>query len=121
MSPEPSESIQSGWSEAQIRRLKYAVVILGVLIVVGLFALIAGLSIKASRIAASKPSDAARPAASNEPAEIVLPFAAGGELKSFLIADGVLVMHIKSERGHSLALYDVKTGRLLRTLTVPSR
>ncbi len=124
MSPEPSESIQSGWSESQIRNLKYAVIIMGVLIVIGFFALIAGLYMKAARVG-GKPGEtagaAAPPATAAAPVEIVVPSAAGSEIISFTIAEGLLAVHTRSERGDSLMLFDAKSGRLIRSIIYQAR
>lgn len=107
-----------GWTEGQIRGLKIAVIGMGVLLVLGFGALMAGLYFQAGQIG-RKPvaSDSQRgtaPAAGNSaPLLSQIKLAPGSQIVSFSYGDNVLAVQVKTPEGAEILLIDARTGREL--------
>lgn len=98
--------------------LKIAVAIMTALLILGIFALVYGFVLQASKI-----GEGAKPAASL-PAQSLYgqPLNLGpGELKSVSATDGLIVLHWKGEANDTVVTIEGKSGRELGRIQVPHR
>jgi hypothetical protein len=82
---------QSGWTPSQIRKLKIAVIVMGVLLVVGFAALLIGLSHKASQLTTrTVPQSDSAPEALG-----AVGIGLGGKVLSVQAVDGAVVVEVE--------------------------
>jgi hypothetical protein len=109
----------SGWTPGQIRGLKIAVIGMGVLLVLGFAALMAGLYYQAGKIgkpaAASGSQRGMTPSAAGNSAPLLshIKLAPGSEIVSFSYGDNVLAVQVKTPEGAEIVLIDGTAGREL--------
>jgi hypothetical protein len=108
-----------GWTPAQIRGLKIAVIGMGVLLVLGFGALMAGLYFQAGQIGkkpgASTSLRGMAPAAAGNSAPLLsqIKLAPGSQIVSFSYGDNVLAVQVKTPEGAEIVLVDGRTGHEL--------
>jgi hypothetical protein len=106
-----------GWTPGQVRGLKIAVTGMGVLLVTGFAALMAGLYYQAGQIG-KKPavSDGQRdsvPVLAGDGAPLLsqIKLAPGSQIVSFSYGGNVLAVQVKTPEGAEIVLIDARTGR----------
>ncbi|MDZ4791748.1 MAG: hypothetical protein SGJ17_11185 [Hyphomicrobiales bacterium] len=112
-------ALQSGWTPGQIRNLKIAVIAMGVLLILGFFALLIGLYYQSTQLVTG-----AQPAASTSIStpgaaiqEEVVNIGQGGQVLSTHTVDDAVVVEIKRGDVRELLIFSLRSGKL-RSRTV---
>jgi hypothetical protein len=100
----------------QVRALKIAVIVMGVLLVAGFAFVLAAIVYQASRLG-EKPEPAAAavtaPMALPEGLASELPIPVGAEVTTLALDGDRLAVHLKSQAGAEIAVIDLATGKVL--------
>lgn len=98
----------------QVRLLKVAVVVMGVMLLAGLAAVIAGMIYQASKVGKKPSSVAAQAAAGNGIADAgALTLPEGGAVSSMALDGDRLAVHLTAPGGGEIAIVDLTTGKVL--------
>lgn len=128
MGAETEPALQGGFTPRQVRMLKASVIIMGVLIVVCLFALMAGLYYQANK--PGKRAGEKRPAslseigapsgagASGRGEPVALRVKAGSVMESLTAEGGLLILRLKTPDGGEIAILDAKSGEEIRRIVL---
>lgn len=106
-----------GWTPGQIRVLKTAVAVMGVMLAVGFAALVVALYFQAGKIGKKPPAAAIAAAGEGAPALSHIRLAPGSEITSFSLAGDVLAVQVKTPRGAEIVLIDARSGREINRVT----
>ncbi len=112
MMPEAGAAGPGGWTPAQIRKLKIAVIAMGILLVLGFGLLIAGLFYQAGKLGSQKAGTVANANLANA-AQTEIKLQPGSEIGSITAAGNALAVHIKKPGGDEIYLIDTGSGRLI--------
>ena len=95
----------------QIHKLKIAIAIMSVLLVVGFILLLVGIYVQSQKL--TKKPEAASPLtiAAGATAVITLPVKPGTEIRQILADQGRLILHLSYAGGAEIAVIDLATGR----------
>ena len=103
----------------QVRLLKFAVVAMGLMILVGLGAVIVGMIYQASKVGKT-PVSAASPAALEsgiaDAGALTVP--EGSKVSSMALDGNRLAVHLTTPEGGEIAIVDLTTGRVLSRITL---
>lgn len=112
-------ALQSGWTPGQIRNLKIAVIAMGVLLILGFFALLIGLYYQSTQLVTG-----AQPAATASPStpgaaiqEEVVNIGQGGQVLSTQAVGDAVVVEIKRGEVREFLIFSLRGGKL-RSRTV---
>lgn len=99
----------------QIRMLRLSVIIMGVLIILGLIALIYGMARQAKKLSTPREPSIAETLPSGTPFSGHIPNA-GGEVKSMVLDQGTLAIHMAPAEGQGgapgqIILFDIRRNR----------
>jgi len=98
-----SDTAASGWSARNVRAIKAAVYIMGVLIVIGAVALVAAIVMKAERGKRAAPGFG----------ELKLAVPAGASISGSRLDGDRLIIDVTSPQGGEVVIVDVKKGEVL--------
>jgi hypothetical protein len=101
----------------QVRLLKIAVIVMGLLLAGGFAFVLATIVYQASQL--SKESTESFPAPGGIEAEFAIP--PGSEVTSLALDGDRLALHLQSSEGAEIAVIDLKTGRVLSRIKLNSR
>jgi len=101
----------------QVRLLKIAVIVMGLLLVGGFAFVLAAIVYQASQI--SKESTASAPALGGVEAELAIP--SDATVTSFALDGDRLALHLQSSAGPEIVVIDLKTGKVLTRIKLKSR
>lgn len=94
----------------QVRILKVAVIVMGVLLVGGFAFVLAAIVYQASKVGKSTvPVNA--PA--GQPAEAMLALPAGGKVTQMAIGEGRVVLHVEAPAGNEIVIVEAASGRVI--------
>jgi hypothetical protein len=103
-------------SPSQIKKLKIAIVVMSVLLVVGFILLMVGIYLQTQKL--DKPAEGATALA--PPVGIygtmTLPVRTGAEVTHVLTDQGRLILHLRQPGGSEIAIIDLSTGREIQRL-----
>ena len=104
------------FTRRQVRVLKIAVIVMGVLLVAGFAFVLAAIVYQASRLGkGTAPVDAAVSAPMTLPEGLAaeLPIPQGAELTTLALDGDRLAVHLKSQAGTEIAVIDLRSGKVL--------
>ncbi|MBC8050795.1 MAG: hypothetical protein H7X92_11730 [Chitinophagales bacterium] len=112
-------ALQSGWTPGQIRNLKIAVIAMGVLLILGFFALFIGLYYQSTQLATgAQPATTASPSTPGAAIqEEVVNIGQGGQVLSTQAVGDAVVVEIKRGEVRELLIFSLRGGKL-RSRTV---
>ena len=102
-----------------VRLLKIAVVVMGIMILAGLAAVIAGMIFQASKLGKKTPKHvpaATAPVLSGALSALTIP--EGGEVASMALDGGRLAVHLRTPGGSEIAIVDIATGKVLTRVKI---
>ena len=102
-----------------VRLLKIAVVVMGIMILAGLAAVIAGMIFQASKLGKKTPKQvpaATAPVLSGALSALTIP--EGGEVASVALDGDRLAVHLKTPGGSEIAIVDIATGKVLTRVKI---
>jgi hypothetical protein len=100
----------------QVRVLKIAVIVMGILLVGGFAFVLAAIVYQASRLGEKTPpmgATVSAPMALPESLASELPIAPGAEVTTLALDGDRLAVHLKSQAGAEIAVIDVRSGKVL--------
>ncbi len=101
-----STAPSNGFTPRQVRILKISVIVMGVMLVLGIIALIFGMARQASRAATTGITRATFNSAYD-----IASFEKGAEIKTILATPAIVVLHIKTASGDVVLSYNPETGK----------
>lgn len=127
--PEDTRIEGTVFTPRQVGMLKVAVVLMGILLLAGLAAVIAGMIFQASKVGKKGPDAAAVPAAvapaepgASEPdasgAPEVLTIPDVGEVLSMSLDGHRLALHVRSGDDRQIVVVDLRTGKIISRVTI---
>jgi hypothetical protein len=115
----------SVFSPRQVRLLKIAVIVMGILLVGGFAFVMAAIVYQASHLGqgkAGKPTKAAPPAPAAVPgAETTLAIPPGGAVTSLALDGDRLAIHLNSSAGPEIAVIDITTGQVISRIRLKAQ
>ncbi len=110
-------ALQSGWTPGQIRNLKIAVIAMGVLLILGVAALIIGLYYQSAQLATGAQPSAASSTAGVAFQEEIVSIGQGGLVLSTQAVGDAVVVDVKRGDVRELLIFALRSGKL-RSRTV---
>jgi hypothetical protein len=107
--PDNTPLLGTVFTPRQVRMLKIAVIVMGILLVGGFAFVLAAIVYQASKAA----QDAAVPAAALSGIEAELPFPKDATIRLMSLDGDRLALHLNSAAGQEIAVIDLKTGRII--------
>lgn len=110
-----SETAEPGstLTPSQVKKLKIAIAIMSILLVVGFILLLVGISMQTRKLT-NTPSPLTVPA--GVAGTLSLPVKAGAELTQVLTDQGRLILHIRQPGGGEVSVIDLASGRELQRI-----
>jgi hypothetical protein len=102
----------------QVRVLKVAVIVMGILLVVGFALVVAGIFYQASKLGKDKQA-APEPAAEGTQAELAVP--SGATVSSLALDGDRLALHLESSAGPEVLVIDVTTGKVISRIKLKAQ
>jgi hypothetical protein len=123
MTAETEPARANGFTPRQVRVLKASVIIMGVLIVLCIFALMGGIYYQANRVgkdgsAAGRPAPVAGAIPAVRGAPVTLKMRPGSVVESMATEGGLLILRLKSPDGAEIAVVDLKSGEEIRRIVL---
>jgi hypothetical protein len=117
--PDPDNTPLPGtvFTPRQVRLLKIAVIVMGLLLVGGFAFVLAAIVYQASQI--SKESTASAPALGGVEAELAIP--SDATVTSFALDGDRLALHLQSSAGPEIVVIDLKTGKVMTRIKLKSQ
>ncbi len=94
-----------------VRKLKIAIAIMSVLLVVGFILLLVGIYMQTQKLAEKSKATAPSAATTGVSGTIRIPIPPGAEVTQMLIYEGQLILHLRQPHGAEIAVIDLATGR----------
>jgi hypothetical protein len=112
-----SETAEPGstLTPSQIRKLKIAIAIMSVLLVVGFILLLVGIYLQSQKLT-KKPEASPLTIPAGMAGTLNLPVKAGAELVQVLTDQGRLILHLRQPGGGEVSIIDLATGRELQRI-----
>jgi hypothetical protein len=121
MTAETDPARESGFSPRQVRVLKASVIIMSALIVLCIFALIAGIYYQSNKLGKTLPektSSEKNGAAVVRGAPVALKVKPGAVVESQTAEGGLLILRLKSPDGTEISILDLKSGEEIRRIVL---
>ena len=115
----PSQLPPPMFTDAQLRRLKAAVIIMGVVLILGFGVVIFRIIHLLGRAGPPAPTSSAPATLSAPRPEVVLELPEGAQARHVSLAGDQLVIHYDAPSGGAIAIVDLATGRVQRVRLVP--
>ncbi len=109
--------LQSGWTPGQIRNLKIAVIGMGVMLILGVAALIIGLYYQSTQMGTSAPSAPVSSAPGGAVQSDVVGIGVGAQVVSTQVAGDAILVDVKRGDERELLIFSLRGGKL-RSRTV---
>ncbi len=120
MTPTPEPPPGHPFTPGQVRMLRMAVIIMGVLIILGLIALVFGIARQAKKMAGPRETSIAE-----QPFSAPVPVGAG-QVRSMVLNEGILAVHIGPEGAQGagsagqIILFDIRRNREIGRIRLQS-
>lgn len=121
--PEDERIEGTVFTPRQVGMLKVAVVVMGVMLLAGLAAVIAGMIFQASKVGKKSPDASAVPAAVSAavPAAVApeaLTIPPGGEVVSMSLDGDRLALHVRAGEDAEIVVVDLRTGKVISRVKI---
>jgi hypothetical protein len=100
---------------SQVRKLKIAIAIMSVLLVIGFILLLVGIYLQSQKLG-KKPEASPLTIPAGMAGTLNLPVKAGAELVQVLADQGRLILHLRQPGGGEVSIIDLTTGRELQRI-----
>jgi hypothetical protein len=118
MTAETDPTRAGGFSPRQVRMLKASVIIMSALIVLCIFALMAGIYYQSNKAGKNGLASAGSGAAVARGGPVTLKVRPGAVVESQTAEGGLLILRLKSPEGTEIAILDLKSGEEIRRIVL---
>jgi len=101
----------STMTPSQVKKLKIAIAIMTVMLIVGFILLIVGIFVQSQRIAEKADEPEVSVAAPGIFGTIDIPARSDATLERVMVDRGTLILHLRQSSGDEVAIIDLETGR----------